>query len=85
MAIKAAANKPAAKTDPLESLRNRLRGAADASGMTLQELGEAMGFSPASARQAASRLLRQGSGYDPRISTLLAFAKAVKRPLSEIL
>jgi transcriptional regulator with XRE-family HTH domain len=67
------------------SIRNRLRTAADESGMTQQEIGEAMGFSPASARQAISRLLNPEVEYDPRLSTLLAFADAIKRPLKDLL
>jgi transcriptional regulator with XRE-family HTH domain len=53
--------------------------------MTQQEIGEAMGFSPASARKAVSRLLNPEVDYDPRLSTLLAFASAIKRPLSDLL
>ncbi len=73
------------KPTEIEAIRGRLRDAANASGMTQQEIGEAMEFSPSGARQAVSRMLRPDSDYDPRLSTLLAFAKAVKRPLSDIL
>jgi transcriptional regulator with XRE-family HTH domain len=68
-----------------DAIRAKLRKAAEASGKTQQEIGEAMGFSAASARQAVSRLLNPEVDYDPRLSTLVAFAQAVKRPLGEIL
>lgn len=69
----------------IESLRTRLREAADESGMTQQEIGEAMGFDPTSARKAVSRLLNPKIDYDPRLSTLLAFAQAIERPLGDLL
>lgn len=47
----------------------------DESGMTLQALGEAMGFEPSIARQSAYQFLKSA---DPRISSLRRFAKAVK-------
>ncbi len=73
------------KPNALESIRNKLRQAAKDSGMTQQEIGEAMGFTESGARQAVSRILKAGSDYDPRLSTLLAFAHAIKRPLSGLL
>lgn len=69
----------------IDAVRERLRLAAEASGMTQQQIGEAMGFSPASARQAVSRLLNPEVSHDPRLSTLLAFADAVGKPLHELL
>ncbi|MCA9073809.1 MAG: helix-turn-helix transcriptional regulator [Planctomycetaceae bacterium] len=57
--------------DPvMEAVRERLQ----ASGKTYQEIGEAMGYSPSSARQAVSQFLK---GSDPRIGTLRKFAKAM--------
>jgi len=44
------------------------------SGLTQQELGERMGYAPASARQAVSQFLKSG---DPQISMLRRFAKAI--------
>ncbi len=70
---------------PIEAIRNKLREAAADSGLTQQEIGEAMGFSASGARQAVSRILKADSDYDPRLTTLIAFAKAVKRPLSDLL
>ena len=69
----------------IESIRAKLRRAAEASGLTQQDIGEAMGFQAGGARQAVSRLLNPDIDYDPRISTLLAFAAAIKRPLSDFL
>jgi transcriptional regulator with XRE-family HTH domain len=68
-----------------DAIRAKLRKVAAASGMTQQEIGEAMGATASSARQTVSRLLNPEVDYDPRLSTLVAFAKAVKRPLGEIL
>jgi len=74
------------KTKPTaDSVRNKLREAAEASGMSQHDIGVAMGLEPDSARKAVSRLLNPNVEYDPRLSTLLAFAQAIKRPLSDIL
>lgn len=73
------------KPNSLEFIRNKLREAVEKSGMTQQEIGEAMGFSRASARQAVSRILKADSDYDPRLSTLLALAHAIKRSLNDLL
>ncbi len=69
----------------LESFRDKLRAAAEASNMTQEEIGLAMGYSRSSARQAVSRLLNPEAPYDPRLSTLLAFSQAIKRPLKQII
>ncbi len=53
--------------------------------MTQEEIGLRMGFSKDSARKAVSRLLNTEAEYDPRLSTLLAFAEAIGRPLKELL
>lgn len=75
-----------AKTKPVSVLfmREKLRQAAKDSGMTQEEIGLRMGFSKDSARKAISRLLNVQADYDPRLSTLLAFAKAIGRPLKEL-
>ena len=67
------------------SIRGKLRRAAEKSGMTQEEIGLRMGFAKDSARKAVSRLLNLEAKYDPRLSTLLAFAKAVGRSLKELL
>jgi transcriptional regulator with XRE-family HTH domain len=73
------------KQTDVEMVRAKLRQVAEKSGMTQEDIGLAMGFSKSSARQAVSRLLNQDAPYDPRLSTLLEFAKAVKTPLPQIL
>jgi transcriptional regulator with XRE-family HTH domain len=67
------------------SVRERLRQAAKDSGMTQEEIGLRMGFSKDSARKAVSRLLNTENHYDPRLSTLLTFAKALNRTLKDLL
>ena len=74
-----------AKPDSVATLRATLRQAAKESGMTQEEIGLRMGFAKDSARKAVSRLLNVEADYDPRISTLLAFAEAIGRPLKDIL
>lgn len=57
--------------DPvMETVRQR----AEATGMSLQELGEKMGYAPSTARQAVHQFLKSG---DPQISMLRRFAEAV--------
>lgn len=53
----------------------------EASGLSLQALGVAMGFPEETARQAAFQALKAG---DPRISTLRRFAKALGIPIEEL-
>ena len=69
----------------LASVRQKMRQAAEESGMTQEEIGLRMGFTKGGARQAVSRLLNAESDYDPRLSTLLEFAKAVNRNLKDLL
>jgi transcriptional regulator with XRE-family HTH domain len=64
-------------------VRENLRSAAADSGLSQQEIGVRMGYSAASARQAVSRMLNDD--YDPRLSTLLAFARAIQKPLQDLL
>jgi transcriptional regulator with XRE-family HTH domain len=67
------------------SVRAKLRRAAEESGMTQEEIGLRMGFSKESSRRAVSRLLNLETEYDPRLSTLLAFADAINRSLKDLL
>lgn len=69
----------------VSTIREKMRRAAAQSGMTQEEIGLRMGFAKDSARKAVSRLLNLESEYDPRLSTLIAFAKAVGRHLNELL
>jgi transcriptional regulator with XRE-family HTH domain len=75
--------KVTAETVP--SIRDRMRQIAEKSGMTQEAIGLRMGFTKGGARQAVSRLLNPDIEYDPRLSTLLSFAKAVDTTLKEIL
>lgn len=54
----------------------------EASGMTYQELGEKMGYKPASARQGVNQFLGAG---DPRISSLRRFADALGISVARLL
>ncbi len=76
-----------AKTGPVSvnGIRAKLRHAAEQSGMTQEEIGLRMGFAKDSARKAVSRLLNLDAEYDPRLSTILALADALGRPLKELL
>jgi transcriptional regulator with XRE-family HTH domain len=71
--------------DSISTIRGKMRRAAEQSGMTQEEIGLRMGFAKDSARKAVSRLLNLEAEHDPRLSTLLAFAKAIQRPLKELL
>ena len=62
--------------------RSRMRAAAEASGLTQEAIGVKMGFA-GEHRKAVSRLLNADS-YDPRLSTLAAFADAVGKPLKDL-
>jgi len=70
--------KPRRHDPVMEMVRERM----ERSGMTLQELGEKMGYSPKSARQGASQFLRSG---DPQISSLRRFAEAMGISLQTLL
>jgi transcriptional regulator with XRE-family HTH domain len=71
--------------ETVSTLRDKLRQAAKDSEMTQEEIGVRMGFPKNSARQAVSRLLNPEVEYDPRISTVLLFAKAIGKNLKELL
>ena len=71
--------------ETVATVRDKLRHAVDESGMTQEEIGLRMGFSKDSARKAVSRLLNPDADHDPRLSTLISFAKALGKPLQELL
>lgn len=73
------------KPDTVAAVREKLRQVAEESTLTQEEIGVRMGFAKSGARSAVSRLLSPDGKYDPRLSTLLAFAKAVGKPLRDIL
>jgi transcriptional regulator with XRE-family HTH domain len=72
-------------TPDTASIRDKLRRAAEESGMTQEEIGLRMGFSKDSSRKAVSRLLNANIDYDPRLSTLIAFCEAINRRLKDLL
>jgi transcriptional regulator with XRE-family HTH domain len=74
----------ARKPSPVHKVHDLMRQAAEASGLTLEQIGLRMGFAKGGAKQAVSRLLSQDE-YDPRISTLAAFAEAVNKPLKDLI
>jgi transcriptional regulator with XRE-family HTH domain len=59
--------------------------AAQASGMTQEQIGVRMGLAEKDARKAVSRLLNPGISYDPRLSTLVKFADAIGKKLSDLI
>jgi len=71
--------------EPVAVVRMKLRRAAKESGMTQEEIGLRMGFAKDSARKAVSRLLNTEADYDPRLSTLVAFASAIGKDLKKLL
>ena len=74
-----------AKSRPdFDRIRDRLRQAAKDSGMTQEAIGLAMGFRKGGAKQAVSRLLNPDIHYDPRLSTLIQLAKAIGKPLKDL-
>jgi transcriptional regulator with XRE-family HTH domain len=76
---------PKANPDTVSVVRERMRHAAERSGLTQEEIGMRMGYAKDSARKAVSRLLNPTVEYDPRLSTLLAFAHAIETPLKDII
>jgi hypothetical protein len=52
--------------------------------MTPEEIGPHVGFSEESAREAVRRPPNVQADYDPRLSTLPAFAEALNRPLKDL-
>jgi len=75
----------AKKPSELDRVRERLRKAFAASGKTQEQVGVAMGYTSSGARQAVSRILNPEVAYDPRLSTVLAFARAVGTDLKDML
>ena len=58
-----------------DSVMDNIRNAFERSGMTLEELGEGLGYESPTARKRAWFLLYRTS--DPRISTVLAVAQTL--------
>lgn len=70
------------KTKQADPVMDAVRERVEQSGKTYQEIGEAMGYSQASARQAVSQFLKSG---DPQISMLRRFAQAMGISLGTLL
>lgn len=70
------------KTDPPDSAIVAAREAFTASGLTLDELGQRMGYEGDVARKSAWQFLNKTA--DPRLSMLRKFAAAVGVPLSRL-
>ena len=62
----------------MEAVRERYEN----SGLSMQEIGERMGYAPTSAHQAVSQFLKSG---DPQISMLRRFAEAIGISLQTLL
>lgn len=59
-----------------------MNAAAEESQLSYREIGEAMGNRTSTARKAVQQLLTDRSvNFNPRLETLIAFAKAVKKPI----
>ncbi|MEW4527899.1 hypothetical protein [Maioricimonas sp. JC845] len=71
-------------SERVNAIRARCRTAAEQSGLSMLQIGLRMGYSEKGARQAASRLLNLNHDYDPRLSTLIAFADAVGCSLRQL-
>ena len=69
----------------LDRFRERLRKAFAASGKTQEQVGIAMGYTTGGARQAVSRILNPEVAYDPRLSTVLSFARAIGTDLKDMI
>jgi transcriptional regulator with XRE-family HTH domain len=65
-----------------KSAMDRVREAFDASDLSMQELGEKMGYADTTARQAVSQFLKSD---DPRVSMVQKFAKAVGKKASDFI
>lgn len=74
-----------ANPDTVATVREKMRRAAERSGLMQEEIGIRMGYAKDSARKAVSRLLNPTMEYDPRLSTLIGFADALNVPLKDII
>jgi hypothetical protein len=65
-----------------DSVMDNIRNAFEHSGMTLDELGEGLGYEGPTARKRAWFLLHRTS--DPRISTVLAVAQTLRVKIGDL-
>jgi transcriptional regulator with XRE-family HTH domain len=68
--------------DRADAVMVRVRKIFEKSDMTLDELGQGMGYGQATARKSAWQFLQKTN--DPRISMLRKFARAMKISLSDL-
>lgn len=61
---------------------DRVRAAYESSGMSMQQLGIAMGYADTTARQSVSQFLKSD---DPRVSMVQKFAKAIGKKTSDFI
>ena len=71
------------KTMNADGVMDNIRNAFERSGMTLNELGEGLGYDGPTAKKRAWFLLYRTS--DPRISTVLAVAQALGVKISDLM
>ena len=71
--------------DEFHTVKAKLRRAVGESGLTQEQIGILMGYPKNSARSAISNMLSSNRSLDLRLSTLLGLAKALGRPLSELI
>lgn len=81
MAKKKASRKPKKKIDT-KPIMAEIKAVFDESGMSMQSLGEAMGYKSTTARQAVSQFFKS---TDPRISMVLKFANATGKKITDFL
>jgi transcriptional regulator with XRE-family HTH domain len=70
------------RTQPLDAVMETVQALRKKSGLSLQKLGEEMGYDADIARQSAFQFLH---AKDPHISMLRRFAKAVGVPLKKLI
>ncbi len=76
------AKKKLPKKPPPSFKMAEIQAVFDKSGMSMQQLGEAMGYAPTTARQSVSQFLKSS---DPRISMVLKFADATGKKITDFL
>jgi hypothetical protein len=70
------------KKPPPKPIMAKIKAVFDDSGMSMQTLGEAMGYESTTARQAVSQFLKS---TDPRISMVIKFAEATGKKVEDFL
>jgi lambda repressor-like predicted transcriptional regulator len=81
MAKKKPTRRPKKQIDP-EAIMAEIKAVFAKSGMSMQKLGEAMGYEPTTARQSVSQFMKS---KDPRMSMVLRFADATGKKITDFL